>query len=138
MKNAKKNSVTFFIIFLKKVYNINSNYGLVMKKISIFLTTAMLILSLLYSNLPYPAHAKAVPLLDIDTGNKTLDDGLPKFYKCISKSVKNSYDKDEPSYFQKEPMKFEVVQCYHEVFSENEDEEDEDKNDKEDKKDRSD
>ena len=92
-----------------------------MKKLLMLTTTVILSLSLLYSNISNPVYGKAVPLLKIDTGNKTLDKGLPKFYKCISKSVKNSYDKHEPSYFKTEPMKDEVVQCYHEVFIEKQD-----------------
>ncbi len=98
-----------------------------MKKLLI-LTTTLVALSLLYSNLSHPVFGKAVPLLKIDTGNKTLDEGLPKFYKCISKSVKNSYDKHEPSYFQTEPMKDEVIQCYHIVFSESPDEQNDNNN----------
>lgn len=105
-----------------------------MKNTLIFSTTITVALSLLSSNLSYPAFGKAVPLLEIDTGNKTLDDGLPKFYKCISKSVKNSYDKDEPYYFQKEPMKDEVIQCYHTVFLESEDSDVDDKENKDNKK----
>jgi hypothetical protein len=60
--------------------------------------------------------AQAVPLIPIQTGNTTLDQGMPIFYDCIEKAVDESYSEQEPSYFHNEPTKAEVNGCYYDVF----------------------
>jgi hypothetical protein len=62
------------------------------------------------------AWAQAVPLIPIQTGNTTLDQGMPIFYDCIEKAVDESYNEQEPSYFHNEPTKAEVNGCYYDVF----------------------
>jgi hypothetical protein len=62
------------------------------------------------------AWAQAVPLIPIDSGNATLDQGLPVFYSCLDEVVEESFSEQEDSYFQDEPRKSEVVKCYYEVF----------------------
>jgi hypothetical protein len=62
------------------------------------------------------AWAQAVPLIPIQTGNTTLDQGMPIFYDCIEKAVDESYSEQEPSYFHNEPTKAEVNGCYYDVF----------------------
>jgi hypothetical protein len=62
------------------------------------------------------AWAQAVPLIPIQTGNTTLDQGMPIFYDCIEKAVDESYSEQEPSYFHDEPTKAEVNGCYYDVF----------------------
>ena len=62
------------------------------------------------------AWAQAVPLIPIQTGNTTLDQGMPIFYDCIEKAVDESYSEQEPSYFHNEPTKAEVHGCYYDVF----------------------
>ena len=62
------------------------------------------------------AWAQAVPLIPIQTGNTTLDQGMPIFYDCIEKAVDESHSEQEPSYFHNEPTKAEVNGCYYDVF----------------------
>ena len=62
------------------------------------------------------AWAQAVPLIPIQTGNATLDQGIPIFYDCIEEAVDESYSEQEPSYFHNEPTKAEVNGCFHDVF----------------------
>ena len=62
------------------------------------------------------AWAQAVPLIPIQTGNTTLDQGMPIFYDCIEKAVDESYSEQEPNYFHNEPTKAEVNGCYYNVF----------------------
>ena len=62
------------------------------------------------------AWAQAVPLIPIQTGNGTLDQGIPVFYDCIEEIVDESYSEQEPSYFHDEPTKAEVNDCYNDVF----------------------
>lgn len=62
------------------------------------------------------AWAQAVPLITIQTGNVTLDQGLPIFYNCIEEAVDESYSEQEPNYFHDEPTKTEVNGCYNDVF----------------------
>lgn len=79
--------------------------------------------------------AQAVPLIPIQSGNATLDQGLPVFYDCLEEVVDESFSEQEDSYFKEEPRKSEVVECYYEVFvnnngnSNNEDTESNDIND---------
>lgn len=62
------------------------------------------------------AWAEAVPLIPIQTGNATLDQGLPVFYDCIEEAVEESFSQQEPNYFHEEPTKSEVNGCYYDVF----------------------
>jgi hypothetical protein len=62
------------------------------------------------------AWAQAVPLIPVQTGNGTLDQGIPVFYNCIEEIVDESYSEQEPSYFHDEPTKAEVNDCYNDVF----------------------
>jgi hypothetical protein len=62
------------------------------------------------------AWAQAVPLIPVQTGNNTLDQGIPVFYDCIEEIVDESYSEQEPSYFHDEPTKAEVNECYNDVF----------------------
>jgi hypothetical protein len=62
------------------------------------------------------AWAQAVPLIPVQTGNNTLDQGIPVFYDCIEEIVDESYSEQEPSYFHDEPTKAEVNDCYNDVF----------------------
>ena len=63
--------------------------------------------------------AQAVPLIPIQSGNATLDQGLPVFYDCLEEVVDESFSEQEDSYFREEPRKSEVVECYYEVFVNN-------------------
>ena len=62
------------------------------------------------------AWAQAVPLIPVQTGNGTLDQGIPVLYDCIEEMVDESYSEQEPSYFHDEPTKAEVNDCYNDVF----------------------
>ena len=63
--------------------------------------------------------AQAVPLIPIQSGNATLDQGLPVFYDCLEEVVDESFSEQEDSYFKEEPRKSEVVECYYQVFVNN-------------------
>ena len=65
------------------------------------------------------SYGQAVPLIPIQTGNVTLDKGLPVFYGCIDEKIDNSKGVEEDNYFEKEPTKNEVTSCYNEVFFDN-------------------
>jgi hypothetical protein len=67
----------------------------------------------------YAVWAQAVPLIPIHSGNATLDRGLPVFYDCLEKVVDESFSEQEDNYFQEEPRKSEVDECYYEVFVNN-------------------
>lgn len=67
-------------------------------------------------NTSMAAWAQAVPLITVQTGNATLDQGLPIFYDCIDNAVDESYSEQEPNYFHDEPTKTEVNSCYNDVF----------------------
>ena len=64
----------------------------------------------------YAVWAQAVPLIPINSGNATLDQGLPVFYECLEEVVDESFSRQEDNYFQNEPRKSEVIECYYEVF----------------------
>ena len=86
---------------------------------ALFLTvTVMIATSFLQVNISY---GEAVPLIPIQTGNVTLDKGLPVFYDCIDKKIDNSKGVEADNYFEKEPTKNEVTTCYNEVFFGNSD-----------------
>lgn len=74
-----------------------------------------------FSNSNLAVWAQAVPLISIQTGNATLDKGLPMFYDCIEEAVDESFSKQEPNYFHEEPTKAEVNSCYYDVFVVNSD-----------------
>jgi hypothetical protein len=67
----------------------------------------------------YTVWAQAVPLIPIHSGNATLDRGLPVFYDCLEEVVDESFSEQEDNYFQEEPRKSEVDECYYEVFVNN-------------------
>ena len=69
-----------------------------------------------FSSSNLTAWAQAVPLIPVQTGNGTLDQGIPVFYDCIEEIVDESYSEQEPSYFHDEPTKAEVNDCYNDVF----------------------
>jgi hypothetical protein len=62
------------------------------------------------------AYAQAVDLIEINSGNLTLDNNLPAFYDCIDEKIDESKGVEEDDYFEKEPTKNEVKICYGEVF----------------------
>lgn len=70
----------------------------------------------IFSSANLAAWAQAVPLIPIQTGNATLDQGLPVFYDCIEEAVEESFSEQEPNYFHEEPTKSEVNDCYYDVF----------------------
>ncbi|MDQ3084320.1 MAG: hypothetical protein M3Q77_05835 [Thermoproteota archaeon] len=61
-------------------------------------------------------YSQAVDLIEINSGNQTLDSGLPQFYDCIDEKVDSSKGVEEDTYFEKEPTKNEVKSCYNEVL----------------------
>jgi hypothetical protein len=65
---------------------------------------------------PNISFGQAVDLIPIQTGNATLDKGLPEFYDCIDEKIDASKGVEEDPYFEKEPTKHEVSTCYNEVF----------------------
>ena len=64
----------------------------------------------------YAGWAQAVPLIPINSGNATLDQGLPVFYDCLEEVVDEKYSEREDNYFQNEPRRSEVIECYYQVF----------------------
>ena len=64
-------------------------------------------------------YGQAVDLIPIQSGNNTLDKGLPEFYDCIDEKIDASKGVGVDSYFEKEPTKHEVSTCYIEVFNQN-------------------
>ena len=63
------------------------------------------------------AFSQAVDLIPIITGNETLDRSLPVFYECIEEAVDASVNAPEQaSYFEDEPTKNEMRDCYRAVF----------------------
>ena len=62
---------------------------------------------------------KQYPLIPINSGNATLDQGLPVFYECLDEVVDESFSEQEDNYFQHEPRRFEVIECYYQVFVNN-------------------
>ncbi|HKR74093.1 MAG TPA: hypothetical protein VJR94_08280 [Candidatus Nitrosocosmicus sp.] len=74
---------------------------------------------------------QAVDLIPIQSGNTTLDKGLPEFYDCIDEKIDASKGVEVDSYFEKEPTKHEVSTCYSEVFIQNTDTESTDSTDTE-------
>ena len=64
----------------------------------------------------FHTFAQEVPLIPIQSGNATLDQGLPIFYDCLDNIVDERFSEQEDNYFKHEPRKSEVVECYNEVF----------------------
>jgi hypothetical protein len=64
----------------------------------------------------FQAYAQEVPLIPIQSGNVTLDQGLPIFYNCLDNMVDETFSDQEDNYFKYEPRKSEVIECYYEVF----------------------
>jgi len=62
------------------------------------------------------AYSQAVDLIEINSGNQSLDSGLPAFYDCIDEKIDESKGVEEDDYFEKEPTKNEVKSCYGEVL----------------------
>ncbi len=83
----------------------------------LFVTVTMVIGTIFFQqNISY---GQAVDLIPIQTGNATLDNGLPEFYDCIDEKIDLSEGVEEDPYFEKEPTKHEVTTCYNEVFFDN-------------------
>lgn len=62
------------------------------------------------------AYSQAVDLVEINSGNQSLDSGLPAFYDCIDEKIDESKGVEEDDYFEKEPTKNEVKSCYGQVL----------------------
>ncbi len=84
--------------------------------IAVVITTLTAILQIGSANL---AFSQAVELLPIITGNDTLDRSLPVFYECIEEAVDASVNAQQDPYFEDEPTKNEVRECYRAVFIDN-------------------
>jgi hypothetical protein len=80
------------------------------------------IISFLLFSIPFKgtllniAMGQAVPLISLTSRNVTLNTGIPKFYKCIEKEVRESKNIDDDPYFKSEPTKAEVFKCYNTIF----------------------
>ncbi|MBA2268843.1 MAG: hypothetical protein H0W19_11010 [Nitrosopumilus sp.] len=97
------------------------NYGFRNSLIfSILFTTVTIMMSTTFvqGNVSF---GQAVDLIPIQTGNATLDNGLPVFYDCIDEKIDESKGVEVDLYFEKEPTKHEVTMCYNEVFIDNSD-----------------
>ncbi len=80
----------------------------------VIITTFTAMLQLGSTNL---AFSQAVDLIPVNTGNETLDGGIPLFYGCIEEAVDASENAPEQaSYFEDEPTKNEMRECYRAVF----------------------
>jgi hypothetical protein len=86
------------------------------KTISIVLFATVFVI-LVASHIDNAAFSQAVPLVDVETGNTTLDNALPDFYDCIDESIKTNDRSGLDSYFEKEPTKNEVTTCYYKIFN---------------------
>jgi hypothetical protein len=68
----------------------------------------------------FQAYAQEVPLIPVQSGNATLDQGLPVFYDCLDNVVDVIFSEQEDNYFKHEPRKADVVvECYYETFVNN-------------------
>src|SRR4029079_9776315 len=65
------------------------------------------------------SFGQAVDLIPFQTGNVTLEKGLPIFYDCIVEKINESKGVAVDPYFEKERTKNEVTTCYNEVFFDN-------------------
>ena len=91
-------------------------FSLRILSLSAILIAGFFYLGNVIGNTNMAAWAQAVPLITVQTGNATLDQGLPIFYDCIDEAVDESYSTQEPNYFHEEPTKAEVNSCYNDVF----------------------
>ncbi len=101
---------------------------LVIPSILLTFLTMMMVATFGQAHLTY---GQAVDLIPIQSGNSTLDKGLPEFYDCIDEKIDESKGVEPDSYFEKEPTKHEVSTCYNEVFIESPDTESTDNTDTE-------
>ena len=98
MKYKFKNSLIFSLLFITLTIVISTTF--------------------IYGKVSF---GQAVDLIPIQTGNATLDKGLPGFYDCIDEKIDESKGVEVDPYFEKEPTKHEVTSCYNEVFTFNSD-----------------
>src|SRR6187200_2106805 len=98
MKYKFKNSLIFSLLFITLTIVISTTF--------------------IYGKVSF---GQAVDLIPIQTGNATLDKGLPGFYDCIDEKIDQSKGAEVDPYFEKEPTKHEVTTCYNEVFTFNSD-----------------
>ena len=98
MKYKFKNSLIFSLLFITLTIVISTTF--------------------IYGKVSF---GQAVDLIPIQTGNATLDKGLPGFYDCIDEKIDQSKGAEVDPYFEKEPTKHEVTSCYNEVFTFNSD-----------------
>ena len=108
----------------KTLETIKTPREVILMPLSILRVFVLLIASIIYLSQiglfdNYVAVAQAVPLIPINSGNATLDQGLPVFYQCLEEVVDESFSEQEDSYFQHEPRKSEVIDCYYQVFVNN-------------------
>jgi hypothetical protein len=108
----------------KTLETIKAPREVILMPLSILYVFVLLITSIIYLSQVglfdnYAAVAQAVPLIPINSGNATLDQGLPVFYQCLEEVVDDSFSEQEDSYFQHEPRKSEVIECYYQVFVNN-------------------
>jgi hypothetical protein len=88
------------------------------KKVKNVVTTIAVLTSfgiMIISNLDNPSFSQKVDLIEINSGNSTLDNNLPLFYDCIDEAIDSSKDTQDP-YFENEPTKNEVITCYDQIF----------------------
>src|SRR4030095_3049409 len=109
----------------KTLETIKAARGVILMPLSILYVFVLIIAGIIYLSQVgffdnYAAVAQAVPLVPINSGNATLDQGLPVFYQCLEEVVDESFSEQEDSYFQHEPRKSEVIECYYQVFVNNE------------------
>jgi hypothetical protein len=85
---------------------------------SMIFTFVMIMMGATFGQAPI-SYGQAVDLIPIQSGNTTLDSGLPEFYDCIDEKIDESKGVEVDPYFEKEPTKHEVSTCYNEVFNGN-------------------
>ncbi len=91
-----------------------NQYANKMITIVVVMTTFIVTLQFSSTNL---AFSQAVDLIPLKTGNETLDSSLPFFYGCIEEAVDASENASHQApYFEDEPTKNEVRECYRVVF----------------------
>ncbi|MDN5847033.1 MAG: MSCRAMM family adhesin SdrC [Candidatus Nitrosocosmicus sp.] len=84
---------------------------------SVFVTgVAMIMTGNAFDKGDMVVYGQAVDLIPIQSGNATLDNGLPEFYDCIEDKIDESKGVEEDPYFEDEPTKHEVAMCYNEVL----------------------
>jgi hypothetical protein len=108
----------------KTVETIKTPREVILMLLSILNVFVLLIASIIYLSQiglydNYAAVAQAVSLIPINSGNATLDQGLPVFYQCLEEVVDESFSEQEDSYYQHKPRKSEVIECYYQVFVNN-------------------